>query len=171
MPIHFSSLIPKMLMFTLAISCLTISNLPWFMDLTFQVAMQYFSLQHWTLVSLPDTSTTEHRFHFVSAYSFFLEVLVSALHSPPVAYWTPSDLGAYLPVSHLLAFHTDHVVLQARILEWVALCSSTRSFCQNIVLWPVCLGWPSLAWLIASLNYNSPFATTRLLSMIGKKKV
>ena len=44
-PIHFSSLIPKMLMFILAISCLTVSNLPWLMDLTFQVPMQYCSLQ------------------------------------------------------------------------------------------------------------------------------
>ena len=39
-----SSLISKMLMFTLAISCLTTSNLPWLMDLTFQVSMQYCSL-------------------------------------------------------------------------------------------------------------------------------
>ena len=31
-PVHFSSLIPKMLMFALAISCLTTSNLPWFVD-------------------------------------------------------------------------------------------------------------------------------------------
>ena len=31
-PVHFSSLIHKMLMFALAISCLTTSNLPWFMD-------------------------------------------------------------------------------------------------------------------------------------------
>ena len=35
-----SLLIPKMLKFTPAISCLTTSNLPWFMDLTFQVPMQ-----------------------------------------------------------------------------------------------------------------------------------
>ena len=42
-PVHFSLLIPKMWMFTLAISCLTISSLPWFMDLTFQVPMQYCS--------------------------------------------------------------------------------------------------------------------------------
>ena len=32
--------------FTLAISCLTTSSLPWFMDLTFQVPMKYCSLQH-----------------------------------------------------------------------------------------------------------------------------
>ena len=43
-PVHFSSLIPKMLIFLLAISCLTTSNFPWFMDLTFQVPMKYCSL-------------------------------------------------------------------------------------------------------------------------------
>ena len=31
-PVHFSSLIPKMSMLTLAMSCWTTSNLPWFMD-------------------------------------------------------------------------------------------------------------------------------------------
>ena len=40
-----------------AISCSTTSNLPWFMDLTFQVPMQYCSLQHWTLLLSPVTST------------------------------------------------------------------------------------------------------------------
>ena len=47
-----------MSVFTLAISCLTTSNLPWFMDLTFQVPMQYCSLQHRTLLPSPVTSTT-----------------------------------------------------------------------------------------------------------------
>ena len=76
-------------MFTLAISCLTTSNLPWFMDLAFQVPMQYCSLQHQTLLSPPDTSTTGHHFHFVSL-SFLLELF---LHYPPVAYWIPTYLG------------------------------------------------------------------------------
>ena len=48
-----------MLIFTLAISCLITSNLPWFMGQTFQVPMQYCSLQHWTLLSLPETSTVQ----------------------------------------------------------------------------------------------------------------
>ena len=39
--VHLSLLIPRVSMFTLAISCLTTSNLPWFMDITFQVPMQY----------------------------------------------------------------------------------------------------------------------------------
>ena len=49
-PVHLSSLIPRMSMFTLVISCLTTSNLPLFMDLTFQVPMQYCSLQHQTFI-------------------------------------------------------------------------------------------------------------------------
>ena len=39
-PVHFSSLIAKMLVFILTISYLTTSNLPWFMDLIFQVWRQ-----------------------------------------------------------------------------------------------------------------------------------
>ena len=50
---HFSSLIPKMLTLTLAISCLTTFNLPWFMNLAFQVPMQFCSLQHWALLLSP----------------------------------------------------------------------------------------------------------------------
>ena len=49
----------KMSMFTLGISCLTTSNSPWFIDLTYQVTMQYCSLQHWTLLSPPDTSAEQ----------------------------------------------------------------------------------------------------------------
>ena len=78
-----------MLTFILAISYLTTSNLPWFMDLTFQVPMQYCSLQHQTLLPLPVTSTTGCCFHFGPISSFFLELF---LHSFPVAYWAPTDL-------------------------------------------------------------------------------
>ena len=42
---------------TLVISCMTMSNLPWFME--FQVLMKYCSLQHQILLPSPDTSTTE----------------------------------------------------------------------------------------------------------------
>ena len=76
--------------FTLAIPCLTTSNLLWFMDLTFQVPMQYCSLQHQTLLLLPVTSTTGYCFCFGSIPSLFLELF---LHWSPVAYWAPTDLG------------------------------------------------------------------------------
>ena len=78
-----------MSMFTLAISCLTASNLPWFMHLTFQVPMQYCSLQHQTLLLSPVTSTAGYCFCFGSIPSFFLELF---LHWSPVAYWAPTDL-------------------------------------------------------------------------------
>ena len=80
-----------MSMFTLAISCLTTSNLPWFMDPIFQVPMQYCSLQYRTLLPSPVTSTTRHYFRFASYSSFFLELF---LHWSPVACWAPTDLGS-----------------------------------------------------------------------------
>ena len=79
-----------MSMFTLAISCLTTSKLPWFMDLTFQIPMRYCSLQPQTLLPSPVTSTTGGCFYFGSLSSFFLELF---LHWSPVAYWAPTDLG------------------------------------------------------------------------------
>ena len=87
--VHFSLLIPQMSTFTLAISCLTTSNLPWVMDLTFQVPMQYCSLQHRTFLLSPVTSTAGYHFCFGSIPSFFLELF---LHWSPVAYWAPTDL-------------------------------------------------------------------------------
>ena len=80
-----------MLTFTLAISCLTTSSLPSFMDLTFQLPMQYCYLQHWTLLPSPVTSTTGYCFCFGSFSSFFLELF---LQWSQVAYWAPTNLGS-----------------------------------------------------------------------------
>ena len=109
-------------MFTLAIYCLTTSNLPWFMDLTFQVPMQYYSLQHQTLLPSPDTSTTRRCFHFGSASSFFLELF---LHSSPVAYWAPTDLGSpsfsVLLLCHLYSYSREfycYVLKAGRGQRW-----------------------------------------------------
>ena len=90
----FSSLIPRMSMFTLAISCLNTSNLPWFMDLTFQVPMQYCSLQHQTLLLSPVTSTAGYCFCFGSIPSFFL---ISPLISSSI-------LGTYQPEEFLFQY-------------------------------------------------------------------
>ena len=78
--------------FTLAVPCLTTSNLPWFMDLTFQVPMQYCSLQHRTLLLSPVTSTAGYCFCYGSIPSFFLELF---LHWSPVAYWASTELGSF----------------------------------------------------------------------------
>ena len=79
-------------MFHFSISCLTMANLPWFMDLTFQVPMQYCSLQNQTLLSPPDTSMADHHSCFGPGSLFLLELLVIALYSSPVACWTLSVL-------------------------------------------------------------------------------
>ena len=95
-----------MSMFTLAISCLTTSNLPWFMDLTLQVSMQYCSLQHRTLLLSPVTYTTGWCFCFGSISLSFLELF---LHWSPVAYCAPTYLGSSsFSVLSFLPFHTVH---------------------------------------------------------------
>ena len=139
-----------MSMFTLAISSLTTSNLPWFMDLTFQVPMQYCSLQHQTLLPSPVASTTGCCFCFCSVSFFFLELF---LYWSPVAYWAPTDLGSssfgvlyfclfilFMGFSRQehwrgLSFPSpvDHVLSELSTmtrLSWVALYSMARSFIQ-----------------------------------------
>ena len=149
-PVHLSSLIPKMSMFTLAISCLTTSNLRLFMDLTFQVPTQY-SLQHQTLLSPPVTSTTGCCFHFGSISSFFLELF---LHCSPVAYYrAPANLesSSFSVISFclfilLMGFSrqeywsgllfpspVDHILSELSTmthLSWVALHSMAHSFIE-----------------------------------------
>ena len=51
--------------------------------------MQYWSLQHHTLLPSLVTFTTGCCFHLGSISSFFVELF---LHSSPVAYWPPADL-------------------------------------------------------------------------------
>ena len=121
--------------FTLAISYLTTSNLPWLMDLTFQDPMQYCALQQcWTLLPSPVTSTTGHCFCFGSVSSFFLELF---LHWSPVAYWAPTDLGVHLSVSCLFAFWYYSWGSQGKNTEVVChYLFQWTTFCQNSPPWP-----------------------------------
>ena len=105
-----------MSMFTLAISCLTTSNLPWFMDLTFQVPVQFCFLQHRTLLLSPVPSTAGCCFCFGSV-SFFLSGVISPLISSSIlGVYRPGEFIFQCPI--FLLFHTVHGVLQARILKW-----------------------------------------------------
>ena len=123
-PVHFSSLNPKMSMFTLAISCLVTSNLPSLMDLTFQVPMLYCSLQHWLFS--PVTSTTGYCFCFGSISSFFLELLLQK-HFGHLLTWR-----IYPSVSYIFSFSfcssgsqgKNNEVVCHSLLQWTM-------FCQN----------------------------------------
>ena len=119
-------------MFTLAISCLTTSNLPWFMDLTFQVPMQYCSLQHRTLLPSP----------VIHNWALFLLWLclfiLSGVISPP---FSNSILGTYQSGEFIfqchifLPFHTVYRVLKARILKWFAIPFSSGPHFVRTYLW------------------------------------
>ena len=108
-----------MSMFTLAISCLITSNLPWFLDLTFQVPMQYYPLQHRTWLPSPVTSTTGCSFCFGSISSFFLKLF---LHWSLVAYWAATDLGSSsFSVISFCLFVLFLGFSRPRILKWLAI--------------------------------------------------
>ena len=117
------------------------------MDLTFQVPMQYCSLQHQTLLLLHHIHSG-YCFCFGSVSSVFMELF---LHWSPVAYWTPTDLGSssfsvlsfYLFILFMgfsrqeywsgLPFPSpvDHVLSELFTmtrLSWVALHSTAHSF-------------------------------------------
>ena len=134
-----------MLTFTLAISCLTTSNLPRCMDLTFQVPMQYCSLQHRTLLLSPVTSTTGYCFCFGSIPSFFLELF---LHWSPVAYWASTDPGSS-PFS-ILSFYLFILFMGfSRQEHWSGLPfpSPVDHILSDLSTMTHCLGWPHMAWL------------------------
>ena len=135
-------------MFTLATY-----NFPWFMDLSFQVPMQYCSLQHQTLLLSPVMSTTWHCFCFDSATSFFLELF---LHSSTVAYWAPTDLGiSSFSVIYFCTFILFMGFSRQEYWSGLPFLSHWTMFCQNSASRPVHLGWPYMAWIIKVLVNNA----------------
>ena len=121
-PVHFSSLIPRMSTFTLAISCLTTSKLPWFMDLTFEVLC----ITVLTALDLASIISHIHKWVLILLWlhPFILSEVISSLISSSI-------LGTYPPgeflfqYSIILPFHTVHGVLKARILKWFAIIFSS----------------------------------------------
>ena len=128
-------------MSTTNISCLTTSYLPWFMDLTFQVPMQYCSLHHQTLLPSLVTFTTGYCFYFRSVSSFFWSYFSTDLQCILGTYW-PGEFIFQCPI--FLPFHAVHWVLKARILRWFfpSLLQWT-TFCDNCPPWPIHLGYPT----------------------------
>ena len=137
-PVHFSSLIPKMSRFILTIYCLTTSSLLWFVDLRLQVPMQCCCWQHWILLSSPDISITECHFCFGPATSFFLRLLVVLLSSSPVAYWGMLlTWGTHLLVSYLFVLLYSSRGSQSKytgvvchsLVQWIMFCQDIWEHC------------------------------------------
>ena len=93
-PVHLNSLIPKLLTLTLAISCLITSNFLIHGPISFQVPFQYFSLQHWTLLPSPVTSTTGWCFALAPPLHSFWNFPPLTSSSIPTTHWSP---GTYQP--------------------------------------------------------------------------
>ena len=102
----------------------------------------------------PFTVTTRHihnwaSFHFSSASSFLLDLF---LHSSPIAYWAPTDLGSS-SFSVLSVFSCYSWGSQGKNTEVVCSCLlQWTTFCPYSQPWPICTGWPYTAWLIVSLS-------------------
>ena len=138
-------------MFIIAISCLNTSNLPWFIDLTFQVPMQQCSLQHRTFTSIHIQNCV--LFPLWLSLSFFLEL---SLQCSPVAYWTSTDLGgsSFSVISFYLFILFMGFSMQER---WSGLPFPSP---VDHLLWELSLmthpSWVApMAWLIVSLSYTS----------------
>ena len=137
-----------MSMVILAISCLTILNSPWFMELTFQVPMQYCFLQHQTSLPSPVTSTTGRCFHFVWFCLFILFGVISPLLSCSI-------LGTYQPIFQcpiFLPFHTVHGGLKARILKWLPFLSSEDILSEPTMTCPSWVALQSMAHSFIELD-------------------
>ena len=105
------------------------------MDLTFQVPMQYCSLQHWILLLSPVTSTTGC-FCCCCCCCFFL-ALAPSLHSfwsyfsTLLQYhiWHLSTWGVHLSVSYIFAFS---------YCSWGSHGKNTEVVCHSLLQWTTC---------------------------------
>ena len=154
-------------MLTLAISCLTTSHLPWFVDLTFQVPMR--------IVLYGFGLYFHHQTHpQLSVVSALAHLLRSSMELVIALFSTPDILDTFQPGGLIFWCHLFllfHIVLGFSWQEYCGVgCHSPlqwTTFCQYSLLWPVRLGWPCTAWLSASLSYTGPFIT-RLCSVKGR---
>ena len=116
------------------------------MDLTFQVPMQYCSLQHWILFLSPVLSTT----------GCFFFALDASLHS----FWSYCSTDLQEQIGHLLAwgFHLSVSCLFAfSYCSWGSQGRNTEVVCHFLLQWstlcqtspprPDRLGWPHTVWL------------------------
>ena len=150
-PVHLSSLIPKMLMITLAISCLTPSNLPWFTLIHRPNIPGPYAIVLFTALDL--ASITLHIHNWVLLLIWFHLFIFSVIISPKTSssMLGTTDLGSssfsVLPFCIFILFMgfsrqeywsglpfpspVDHILSELSTmthLSWVALHSMVHSF-------------------------------------------
>ena len=161
-PVHFSSLIPKMSMFTLAISYLTSPSLPWFME-------HFRFLCNIVLTALDFTSITSHICNGVLfllwLHPFILSGVISPLFSSIIlgTYKT----GEFIFQCHtFLPFHTVYGVLKARILKWFDVpFSSGPCFVRTLCHDPSTLGGPTWCGLHSFIELDK--AVVHVISLVS----
>ena len=97
----------------------------------------------------------------------FLDLFVTALHSSSVAYQIPSNLGD--SSSRVISFCISYCSWGSWGNNTGVTCYSLlqpTTFCQNSPLWPICLVWPCMAWLIVSLLHK-PLCHSRAVIQEG----
>ena len=153
---------------TFLIPCLTTSNLPWCIDLTFQVPVCNIVIYSIWLCSYhqsyPQLGVV---FCFGSASSFFSKLF---LCSSSVSYWAPTDLGDHLSMSYIFPFSilfigfsrqeywsglpfpspVNHILLELSTMtcvSWVALHGIVHSFIQSFEAVILVISLVSFLWL------------------------
>ena len=91
--------------------------------------MQYYSLQHQTLLLTPDTSTTKRRFDLAQSLHSFWSYFwpLPQYHIRHLLTWgaqvSPPGMISWYHI--FLPFHDVHGVLKARIVKWFAILLSS----------------------------------------------
>ena len=161
-----------MLMFTLAISCLIISNLPWFMDLTFQAPMQYCSLQ--------TTFTTGQIYSWALFLLWHRYFILSGAISNCSPLFSSSILdtfqpgGTHLPMSYVFAFlycswgsqGKNTEVVWHSLLQWTTFCQKYKLRTLIKLLIYLKKKWRK-DWLLGSLDILSVFLWPEHIQQIG----
>ena len=144
-----------MSMFTLAISCLTTSNLPWFVNLTFQVTMQYRSYS----IGLYFHSQTCPQMG-----------LVSALAQPLYSFWNYFSTlllptwGVHLSVSYLFSFS---------YCSWGSQGKKAEVVCRSFLQWTTFYqnSPPSPSWVALCYMAHSFIELTNLDSVLKSRDI
>ena len=154
-----------MLTFTLAITCLTIQfALIYGPNIPCSYAILLFTASDFTSIT-----SHIHNWEFFLLWLHLLFFLELFLHSSPVAYWAPTDLGrsSFSVLSFCLFILFMGLVLKARIRKWFAIpFFSWTTFCQNSPPRPIHLRWPYMAWLSFTELEKAVVHVTRLASFL-----